>query len=98
MLIPIQLFVGSGQGLETLACFYSEMTKRVAVKAKIGAAQRGMPFSSDAKPTTPKMKKPRTWKSKQQSWMMNGLRHLKAPIVSRLFNVFGGRKLGLVSG
>ena len=57
------------------------MTKGVSLKSKLGGIRSGMPFESH-KVNPPKRKSPKTWKAKQRMWMLDGLRHLKAPVAS----------------
>ena len=60
----------------------SIMGKPVASKSKANAMRKEMPF--DGSQASPEKGSPRSWKNKQKSWMMAGLRKLHAPIVSWL--------------
>ena len=57
------------------------MTKGVSLKSRIGGIRSGMPFECQ-KVNPPKRTSPKTWKAKQRTWMLSGLRHLKAPVAS----------------
>ena len=64
-----------------------EMTKghktTKTVRSRVSEIKKGMPFKSGDVESETTSRYPRSWKQKQRSWMMAGLRKLGAPVVTR---------------
>ena len=55
------------------------------VKQRVEKACQAMPFQE-----TPRVHQPRCMKDRQQSWVLSGLKHLGAPMVTCMANAFVG--------
>ena len=65
--------------------FIGEMTKghkTVTTRRRVSDIKKVMPFKCDDVEPDTSSRFPRSWKQKQRSWMMAGLRKLAAPVVT----------------
>ena len=66
--------------------FIGEMTKghrtTKTPRSRVSEIKKGMPFKCGDVESETTSRYPRSWKQKQRSWMMNGLRKIGAPVVT----------------